>query len=473
MANELYETVLRGVLDGDKKRFYYLLEHLDRDSFEDEHLDLFKIMAAVFEQTSEVLNSAALDKILPRTGLPVERIAPISALWTRLSERGSIAEVDFKASISLILDEIKKRKLGEALTGSFEILTKGTTDEKTKELKEGANDAIDFLREKLADVEDVGSEQLPEFNIRTMKADILEKFYEENSSSRIGTGIRPLDEMTGGGVGLGELWLPMAGTGVGKSMICTNIAQHFMVTGHNSIYFTTETLFRQIRQRIMVRHSREKKFGLHRGLSSRRIDDHRPSNPVLSEEEENTWLSVIDDFTGNASYGQLIVVQVPDSTKISTLESKLYRWHQQFPIDACFIDSPDMLYPEFRRSDERHNLNEVVNRCKSLAVGFDNGRGMRVIAPWQASRAGQTEAQNTGRYTKTALSDTAMAEKRADLVLGLLEDNTQPTKLFAQTLKFREYAPKDFELEVDYDHAYIGSDNSLSGASEIGFAGLM
>jgi hypothetical protein len=260
------------------------------------------------------------------------------------------------------------------------------------------------------------------------------------------------------------MWLGVAGTGVGKSMLGVNIAHHRVINGSNVIYFTTETLFKQIRHRVIMRHTHLPQFGIPNGLSSMKVKLHSAENPELKDHEFQAYVDAVTDFSENPAYGRLIVVQVPDRTRMSAIEAKLYRWHERYPIDYCILDSPDMFAAETKRSEERQELNEIVNKVKALCVGFDGGKGLRVFAPWQASRSGQEKAKEKGRYDKSCLSDTAMAEKRADLIIAMLENIDTPTKLKAQILKYRDSQPEDFELDVFYDRCYIGSDDSLRGA---------
>lgn len=461
MANDILDTVFKGILEGSRERYLYLFEQVEDSFFVEEYSVLWKLLCRVYDVSRQIIDTATLDKILPASGLPVEMVAKIEDLWQRIEDMPRVSEADFRTSVSLLQDDHKTKMLGEALAGSLEILRVGVKNERGIVLH-GADEALDFFRENVSEIENVGSEPLPEFNIRTQKDDLLAELVSEDNMSRVSTGILPLDEMTMGGHGKGELWLPVAGTGVGKSMICTNIAWHRVLEGDNVVYFTTETLFQQIRHRIVMRHTHLEQFGVPNGLSSTKIKMHSASAPELSPEELAAYEAAVIDFSENEEYGQIVVCQIPDKTRLSAVQAKLYRWKEKLgTVDYCIIDSLDMLSAETRRNEERHELNEVVNGAKALCVSFDQGKGLRVLAPWQASRHGQDEAKNTGRYKINALGDTHMAAKRADLVMCLLENDQAPTKLKAQTLKFRDASPEDFELDVFYDRAYIGSDQSI------------
>lgn len=464
MANEIQETILKGVLSEDRTRYFYLVEKSKDEYFSDEYRDLWAITQRVYDVAREIVDYKTLEKVLSRSNLPVDRITKVELLWHRMADRAEVSDADFKTSIDLLVKDYQTVRLGEALTSSLEILARGITDEKTKEFRQGPDAALEYFRNQLGVMDSLNTEVLPEFNIRAQKLELLAELNEFNTMDRLPTGIRPFDDMTNGGIARGEMVLIVAGTGVGKSITCTSVAHNVMLQGENVIYFTTETLFTQIRHRILVKHTREPQFGLAKGLSSTLIKKHSPVTPELSEEEVEVYRLAVEDFTENENYGQLIVVQIPKNTPMSTLEAKLYRWHQEYEIGLCIIDSPDMLSPDHRYAEERHNLNDIVNATKGLAISFDNGRGLRILAPWQSSRAGQKEARDSGRYTKDCLSDTQMAEKRADIILALLEDPDSPYKLKGQTLKCRDSAPHDFELTAELDHYYIGSEESLESS---------
>lgn len=474
MANEIQDTILKGVFEGNKTRFFYLVEKTRDEYFSEEYRDLWVIAQRVHDVSREIMDHKTLEKVLSRSSLPIERVAKVEDLWRRLSERPDVSEVDFKASVDLLLKDYQTVKLGEALATSLEILSRGVLNEKTKVFMEGPTAALEHFRHSLGEVESINLEVLPEFNIRKQKLELLAELVEVNSMDRLATGIRPLDDMTGGGIALGEVMLIVAGTGVGKSISCTSIAEDVVAGGHNVVLFTSETLFKQIRHRVLIKHTRREQFGVPGGLSSTLVRKHTAEEPTLSEEDQEAYRAAVINFSDNPDYGQLIVCQIPKGTTMSTLEAKLYRWEQEFPIHLCIIDSPDMLAPDYRFSEERHNLNDIVNAVAGLAISFNGGKGLRLLCPWQASRKGQVDARETGRYTKDCLSDTQMAEKRAAIIMALLEDPDVPTRIKAQILKCRDAAPVDFILTSELDNYYIGSDESLDeGGSGIDVARLL
>lgn len=470
MANEIQETILKAILSDDKRRLFYATEKTKDEYFSDEYSDLWKIIQRVHDVTRELVDAPTLEKVLSRSKLSAERIVQVEELWRRLVERPPVSESDFKQSIALLLEDYETLMMGEAFTDALEILSRGKKDEKTGVILEGPDDALSHFRSRLAAFEGVNMEDLPEFNIREQELELLAELHESNSMNRLATGIRPFDEMTNGGIAPGEMMFIAAGSGVGKSITCTSIAHHVMSQGKNVIYFTTETLFKQIRHRVLIKHTRDFIPG---GVSSTGVKKHSTEEPYLTEEEIEAYTIAVKDFSQNEGYGKLIVVQIPKGTPFGSLEAKLERWQQECDIDLCIIDSPDMLDADVRFTEERHILNWVINAVKGLAISFKGGKGIPIICPWQINRSGQKDVAGTGRYHKSDLAESAMAERRCDIILALLEIAETAAKLKAQMLKVRDSAGVDFMLEADLDHYYIGSDESLEAADAMDIAGLM
>jgi len=470
MANEIQETILKGALDRDTRRFFYLIEKVKDEYFSGPHQDLWKIIQRVHDVTRELVDATTLEKILSRSKLPPERIVEVENLWRSLAERPPVTEVDFRSSVDILLQDHQTLILGEAFTDSLEILSRGKKDERTGLVMQGPEEALSHFRSQMAAFEGVSVEGMPEFDIREQELELLAEMHEVNTMGRLATGIVPLDEMTNGGLAPGELMFIVAASGVGKSITCTSIAQSVMSRGGNVVYLTTETLFRQIRFRSVVAHARGFFPG---GISSTQLRKHSAENPHLSEEEIAAYTEAVQDFSRNESYGKLIVVQIPKGTRLGAVEAKLYRWQQECDLDLCIIDSPDMLAPDVSFGDERHNLNWVINGVKGMAVSFNGGKGLPIIAPWQSSRAGQERLALTGRYDKSAMADSAQVERRADIIGGLIPNDKTPTKMMWQTLKNRDSEEVDFMLEADLDHYYIGSEESLAGADSMDIGGLM
>lgn len=472
MSESLMRTVLTSIFPDNRERLYYLQEKVEDEYFSGNYLDLWRIINRIATMTGGLVASpevirTTLDRAV---GLPIERRASIEDTLDEIINGNDISDVDFRASVGFLEEEYKRNKLGGGLSDAMEILTSGV--HQGKEIIHGVDPAIESLYMTIADIEQVSNGVMPEGNVFEELGDILKELEEGNALDRILTGIRPLDEMTYGGLGMGEFWLITAYAGVGKTFLCSNLGYHFaMNEGKNVVYLTAETLRQQVRQRMYIRHSHHPKFGIPNGLSSSLLKKHSPEHPAMTPEQLEQYREVMEDFgTPQEGRGMLHVAQIPMGSKISTIHAKLNKINNSFPVDVVIVDSLDLLSPEVRRQSNREELNDILASSKLLATSFDNGRGIRLISPWQTSRQAWQEAHETGRYTKAALAETSEAERKADLILALLEDRNNMFKLKAQTLKFRDSDVKDFELNIDYDRCYVGSNDRVDASFESALA---
>ena len=465
---ELERAVLAGVLPADRDRMFYLKERLTDDHFTGAYRDIWKLLIRIADITGgEVATRATLDTALNRVpDLPIDRRAAIDDSLDNLFSMGELPESEFKASVAFLEEDYRVNKLGEGLTQAMTILTKGVDN--GKETIQGVESAIESVYSTVTEVEQSTGEAMPEGDVYEEKEELLRELTEQDSIDRLATHIRPLDDLTFGGIGAGELWLIGAYTGVGKTFLCINMAYTLsQFSGANVVYLTAETLRSQVRRRLLVRHTHHPKFGLPNGLSVSALKSHTADNKVLTPEQEQQWAEVIQDFTNpDPDRGRLYVAQIPMDAKVSTMHAKLNQLQTQFNVDVVIVDSLDLLASESRRGTNREELNEVLRSAKHLATTFNNGQGTRLISPWQTSVAAWREAQERGRYTKDSLGETIEATRKSDLVLTLLEKPNDQFTLKAQPIKFRDASPQDFELDIDYDRGFAGSTERIGSAYE-------
>lgn len=472
MATDVVVTFFKGILQGDKDGYLYAQERVRDEFFSGEAAVLWKLIGAVYKAHGEIIDFAVLQKLLPRTKLPVDVQMQTEVFWHEVEALPRVSDVDFKVALSVIEKDFRRTTLGKALTYGLEVLSNGVEDKKTGQILQGFEDSLGEVRKKLSEIETLGTNEFAQISLRVNAKQTLESILISRNKDKVPFGWGPLDEMTLGGGAPGEWVVIGAGTGVGKSMSCVNFSHHAIVTGRNVAYFTTETLSKQILERLAVRHSLMDHLGGSPGLSARKIKAHTDEEPVLSKEELNRFHRTVDDLVSNEKYGNFVVYQIPEGTRVSTAVAMMDSLQAQFPLHMVVFDSPEMFSSDGFFHSEREKLNAVANAMKSLAISFNNGKGILVASPWQTSRSGQERAKETGRYEKAAMSDTAMVEKRADLLITLLEDPEVPSKLKAQVLKYRDLDAHDFELNMDLDSCYIGSSES-SADGDTSFEALL
>lgn len=466
------DTVIRGILPDQMERYFYAVEKIDRDMFTGAHRDLWEILTKIFDMTESIATAPALEKILEHIDLPIERKVGITETWENIARRSQVTEADFRISVNYLVELSQEEKLGETLLNTSAILDRGleilpTAGSSQKVRKYGLEDALEYLREGVAEIELGKQGHMPEGNVLDEFDDLIAELQEGSAITRFGTGCVPIDEMTHGGPGTGELWIVGAYTRVGKSTLCINWAHEMVKQGKNVLYISLETQRVQIRRRFVVRHCLEPRFGIG-GVS---LDSLNKQN--LTDDEQDRYISAVQDLKDNGEsgeYGKFVVAQVPAYTRWNVIQALCNRWQQRMNVDVIIIDSLDLLKSDTNRSDRRDELNEVILAAKGLATSFDNGRGVPVISPWQTSRSAYQKATTdggTGKYDITALGETSEIERRADCVLLMMEKPDQPNRLKVQTTKWRDGKPEDFEIKVDYDHGYMGSEQSLYGTGNL------
>src|SRR5688572_24367086 len=440
------ETILRGILPDNSDRLYYVLEKVGEEPFTGPHRDLFKIITSVYELTNGgILDAPTLEKILeaqPEEKLSMQNKLNIEELWEKLSEMGKVSDAEFKVSVEYLLDKNKEENLGDVLQQTAKILDYGVKEGQV--FLHGVHDAVNFLLEKASEIEHRPQISLLEGNARDEKDELIQELYEGAAVKRIPTGITPIDEMTHGGAGQGELWMIGAYTGVGKSLMAINMAHNFVINGQNVIYVSLEMPRKQVRRRLMIRHALMDKFGAG-GVSLTGLNNHRPDNPALTDEQAKRYMDAVADWAENPAYGQIPIIQAERDSRFSSIRAMINRWQSKMQIDAVIIDSLDLVTADTKRSSRRDELNEVIISGKNLAMSLGDG-GIPVITPWQTSRDAFHRASSDfsdGQYTITAMAETSEAERRADLIVALLQKPDTNARLKVQTLKWRDGQPED------------------------------
>ena len=105
---------------------------------------------------------------------------------------------------------------------------------------------IDEMHEKIAAIGD-------EEDYGTNLFENVDKVFQKDFRSPIGTGIKPIDEATGGGLGKGEMGIILAATGVGKTTILTFLANEAVEMGNNVLQIIFEDTPDQVKRKHYVK----------------------------------------------------------------------------------------------------------------------------------------------------------------------------------------------------------------------------
>lgn len=438
------------------------LRHLAPEHFVDPVCrNLWLMLERYYGATGKVLRRPVLDDLLAQTRADAGKIALHLETYDLLA--GAQADdADFTWSLTQVRDLAADRATGEVLTQAMEILTRGAQDEHGDPLR-GHADARQHLLARFAQIDrDLAMQEAPEGDIRTEGDDFLAAYATGETALRQGRapgvnfGITALDAKLNG-IQPGELVLAVGYTGDGKTHLCVQLAHHAAVAqGRNVVFLTTETVRETVRRRLVTRHSMVEHFGIAGGLNSRDI-----KNFSLTPDQKDQLQSVVRDLTSNPAYGKLWLAQVPRGATIGHVESRLARIQRMFPVDLVIIDSLYLLHPERRRATYREELTGILKDAAQLGTTFNDGYGVPVVSPWQVSRSARQEAERSGGYNSSALSETAEASNSAHIIVSLLapmDNDARSATLKMQVMKNRDGEKANpFDVPVDYATSCFGA----------------
>lgn len=413
-GNDVEYLLLAGILPDVTTRMEKAqLKLVSENNFSNRHAAmLWKILSEYYDDHMAVAPKWVVKDRAERSGSDPAMVVALLQLYDGLSSI-EVTEHEFVESVDSLKEEELTQRTAEAIVAAREILTGEHYDERGERSLVGQVAAREFLVDALQELEVSGGEAAPEGDM----ADDMEKIwkvYEQREANPeelggVKYGIKEVDECTGG-VRAGELALIAGFSGTGKSHVLANFAWNSMLSGKNTILFTTETTREEMEIRILARHSRLPEFRLPGGLNS-----HDLLSGTLSAEHKEVFREVLTDFKSRDT-GRLFVVQMPPSGSVDYVYAKAAQYNRKSPIDLILIDSINLLRLSRRYDSKREMLEDMLQGFKRFASSFDNGRGVAIVSPWQMSRTAWKEATEAGgTYTLASLSDTSEAEKALTL----------------------------------------------------------
>lgn len=301
-----------------------------------------------------------------------------------------------------------------------------------------ANDILDGTDKKLTRdaIPDILKEALNvtfDVNIGHDYLEDAEKRFEfyHKKEDRIKTSLSEINRISGGGLPRKSLIVPIAPTGVGKSLFLTNEAAHFLLHGHNVLYITLEMSEFRIGERIDAK------------LMDMTIDDLRKC-PL------NVFNNNLNTIKRNAT-GKIVIREYPPGTFhanhlrfiIKDIRSKL-----GWVPDVVMVDYLGLM-ASYRMKDPGHTYTyqkAVTEELRGVMMEF-NCLG---ISPNQTNRDGQGATD----YDLTNMADSHGVSMTADMIFGFIEtpDLAQQGHMRVVQLKNRFgdlNSPKSFLIGVN------------------------
>lgn len=401
---------------------------------------------------------------------------------------------DFQSLLDHRVEERRTRQWAETLKEASVITATGMTVKRGREetTLKGPVDSARFVIEKSHDIlaPTVGGALSGEI---TKDGQAFKDRYEQVEADPLaGVGqftlLKQMDQ-TMGGAKRHELWLHAGFTGGMKSTFALNWAYNQAVWfQHSSVYFSLEMPYVQCRNLLYSMHSSHPKFRAIRfslGLQKDPTADVGIPYENIRDGNLHEWHPngkaflfdhVVEDFGGNmtitgedpngrpwnAQYGK-IHIEVPNPDKddftINDLRSQAEILYGAAPYATIFVDHAGLMAPRRFHKSTTENLNMVLRDLKKMAMGFNRGMGIAVVALFQISREGFRGAmklkEKTGRagYNLTHLSYANEAERSSDVVTAswMDEDLQKDCRVQFQCLKSRDQKPfEPFVARVEW-----------------------
>jgi len=249
------------------------------------------------------------------------------------------------------------RKLGEYIL------------EKTRTGEIRQKNALGIIEEKvlrisrIGDTEDMGSEVI----------EGVEKALRKEFRETIPTGIIVIDELTGGGLGKGEVGMILTPSGVGKTTSLTKIANQAYEEEKNVLQIVFEDTDDQIKR---------KHYAIWSGIPQSKLD-----------EKHDEVVDLVYQKINKIKGGRLIVkVFSQENTTMLDIRNWMIRYEKKFgfKFDILILDYLDCLESHKLRKNDDKNESElqIVKSFLALAADFD-------IPAWTALQSNRCLALTT------------------------------------------------------------------------------
>ena len=279
-----------------------------------------------------------------------------------------------------VVDYIREEKLKSWIVGVAEDIEKGFVNyTKVFEDVKRMRDTLDFSEEIGSDVKEVYEE-------------VLENVVNPESNVRIKTGIKGLDNITGGGFGKGEISVLIAPPGIGKTMFLLNCMYAALVNRKNVLLLSCELSEMRLLER------------LYRRIAKVSREEVRLNKDIVAKE-----LSRFFRFTKAKG---IILYKRPYFWKVEDVDLYIDKLRSRGQdIDVLLIDYLDKL--DVGRREYRLALRDLTEDLRYLSIE----KNIAVITATQANRLSLssimiTEEHVSESFGKVEVSDVVLSLSR-------------------------------------------------------------
>jgi len=247
---------------------------------------------------------------------------------------------------------------------------------------------FDELLIKIESASRIGEKNEIDFNY---KGD-LESRYSEADKKILPFPFEEWNEITNGGMRVGDLILFFAPQGIGKSWLSVICADYLLKNGYNVVYFTLELDSEYVARRFDATAS---------GIALNKLSQN------LNKVEE-----AIEDYTGELTIKRL----KGKSRRWSVVKKILNRYKKEGKkIDLLIIDYIDLLKYDEGGNKDVDSSEELFNEVRD----FGSESGYPIISPAQINRAGSKDRviendKMSGSFKKGMIADISISLSRTN-----------------------------------------------------------
>lgn len=429
------------------------------------HLKIYHWVEAHFRQFKEMPSIVLLAERAIKEGdeavvVQLKEIAPQPAYQRS----------DYLALLKEKFEQQSQEQFRDVLGKAWQVVSSGLKTGKGKEAKElkGMPGALEYL-----------SSETRQFRIRTSgiktegqilamgeRNEVMEAYEKrkKDPASNLGmfTFLDKVDDVFRG-IKLGELFIIAAYVAQGKTTMAYNLAYNGVIQGLNGLYVPLEMNFAEMRELFYALHMSHPDWYDHpkyRNLAGK-VSYEKVRYGELTPMEEEFFGAASEDLANRDAFGRFRVFQPTEALTPSRLEMEAIDYQAELTqmgktLDFIVVDYMGLMVPDRadRYGEFNLDLNTTIKKLKTLALTFNNGRGLRMISPFQVNRDGWKEAAKAeGVYRLTALSSANESERSADGVISLfMSDEMRKSGLMKLTCLKNRRGPMfpPFEACVDF-----------------------
>jgi len=395
---------------------------------------------------------------------------PILVALREIAVETPFISSNYRAVLKDKFEEQSKDKFQAMLTDTWKVVQSGMKI-KGKEIK-GIPNAIEYFTTEARNYRINLYGIKTEGNIRTIEeGNDVRSTYRKRKESPVDRGmytfLEKIDDVCHG-LKPGELMLLAGFVGEGKTTLSANLAYNGIYQGLNGLYIPLEMTFQEMKEMFYCLHTGCPDWLDHPEFKNMvgKVSYERFTYGQMSEQEQAFFDYASNDFDSREDFGELYIYQPPDHLTPSRVELMAYDYNASLQekgkqLDFLMVDYCGLMVPDKgeKYGDWNIDLNIIIKRLKNLSLQFDNGRGLRIISPFQTNRQGKTDAEkNDGIYKLSALSNANEAERSSDLVISMFmtREMQKAGLIKISCLKHRRGALfPTFEAKIDFQSKNI------------------